>query len=144
MYDTRIIRVCFRSLSLWLPNRVFLISSEPTSSSFSLRYPEPFIFTKYWERSASVCRPIPSFRRIFFQYRGESLSGSRQQQQVVNPFFKGSATGSVWGREGKEKLLRERISSSSSLFPSPVSFRPLSRPGPLASFSSPRTHPPPV
>lgn len=37
--------------------------------------------------AGTVCRPP---FRIFFQYRGESLSGSRQQQ-VVNPFFKGSA-----------------------------------------------------
>lgn len=97
------------SLSLSPESRFSYLERARTSSSFSLRYPEPFIFTRYWERSASVCRPIPSFRKIFFQYRGESLSGSRQQQQVVNPFFKGSATGSVWGREGKEKLLRENL-----------------------------------
>lgn len=33
-------------------------------------------------------RPPPF--QIFFQYRGESLSGYGRQQQVVNPFFKGS------------------------------------------------------
>lgn len=84
--------ILFKNVTkIWMP----VIEKREISSFQSLFrksltwYPDFYIYKVLRNGrglAGTECRPP---FRIFFQYRGESLSGSRQQQ-VVNPFFKGS------------------------------------------------------
>lgn len=89
-----------------LKSNVFLnLLFDPLRPSLT-RYPDFYIYKALSnDKGEDFPGPLregrpPSFQ-IFFQYRGESLSGYGRQQQVVNPFLRDPQPGSVWGREGK-------------------------------------------